>query len=250
MSAQLDALAASVDRLRGLVQPLGDDDLQASAYPAEWSVADVLSHIGSGAVIHQRRLEDALAGQPTPDDISPPIWDEWNAKSPRAKADDCLVADQALLERVREVTSAQEQALRIPLGPLTLTFEELVAFRLNEHAVHTWDIEVTFDRSAVVQHADLIVDHLDLIARFTAKPTGSERTISVATIDPTRLFTVELTPEAVTFQADDDGQDPDLTLPAEAFCRLVYGRLDPDHTPAVTDRSDGLAELRRVWPGP
>jgi hypothetical protein len=41
---------------------------------------------------------------------------------------------------------------------------------------------------------------------------------------------------------------PDLELPAEAFIRLVYGRLDPDHTPAVTGPAD-LNELRRAFPG-
>ena len=39
--------------------------------------------------------------------------------------------------------------------------------------------------------------------------------------------------------------------PAEAFLRLVYGRLDPDHTPAVDlDAADvTLDELRRTFPG-
>ena len=41
---------------------------------------------------------------------------------------------------------------------------------------------------------------------------------------------------------------PDLELPAEALIRLVYGRLDPDHTPAVADPAL-LDELRGVFPG-
>jgi hypothetical protein len=39
-------------------------------------------------------------------------------------------------------------------------------------------------------------------------------------------------------------------LPAEALIRLVYGRLDPDHTPAVKGDPDVLDRLRRVFPGP
>jgi len=42
---------------------------------------------------------------------------------------------------------------------------------------------------------------------------------------------------------------PDLELPAEAFVRLVYGRLDPDHTPRVDGDFD-LESLRHVFPGP
>jgi hypothetical protein len=38
-------------------------------------------------------------------------------------------------------------------------------------------------------------------------------------------------------------------LPAEAFVRLVYGRLDPDHTPPLTSRQVDLDRLRRAFPG-
>ena len=36
---------------------------RSRAYPSEWTIADVLSHVGSGAVIMQRRLDDSLAGR-------------------------------------------------------------------------------------------------------------------------------------------------------------------------------------------
>jgi hypothetical protein len=41
-----------------------------------------------------------------------------------------------------------------------------------------------------------------------------------------------------------------VRLPAEAFIRLLYGRLDPDHTPSsvTTDGAD-LDVLRRAFPG-
>ena len=48
----------------------------------------------------------------------------------------------------------------------------------------------------------------------------------------------------------DDSYDGSVDLPAEAFLRLVYGRLDPDHTPAVAESGTrGLADLRAVFPG-
>ena len=49
--AHLEALGSSVRRLRLLVDGLSDDDLDTGAYPSRWSVAGVLSHIGSGAVV-------------------------------------------------------------------------------------------------------------------------------------------------------------------------------------------------------
>jgi hypothetical protein len=47
--------------------------------------------------------------------------------------------------------------------------------------------------------------------------------------------------------------DPDLTLPAEALLRLVYGRLDPDHAPpdvgATGDQAALVERLRVIFPG-
>ena len=135
---------------------------------------------------------------------------------------------------------------------MTLDFAQFVAMRLNEHALHTWDIEVAGNPTATIpqQAAELIVDNLDLIARFTGKPTGATTTtITVATTDPVRRFTVDLTPEAVTFGPSTNTGQTDLQLPAEAFARLVYGRLDPAHTPAG-DHGPAIDVLRQVFPGP
>ena len=54
MTDQLEVLRTSVARLRGIVEGLGPGQLPAPAYPTEWTIADVLSHLGSGAVIFQR----------------------------------------------------------------------------------------------------------------------------------------------------------------------------------------------------
>jgi len=41
----------------------------------------------------------------------------------------------------------------------------------------------------------------------------------------------------------------ELRLPAEAFVRLVYGRLGPHHTPPVEADVIDLDELRQLFPG-
>jgi hypothetical protein len=68
---QLEALRASVGRLRAIVEPLDDAALGTQAYPSKWTVAQVLSHMGSGAVIMHRRLDDGLEGESVPDDFPP-----------------------------------------------------------------------------------------------------------------------------------------------------------------------------------
>ena len=100
MSERLEALQRSVDRLRTVVDGLDGGQLETPAYPAEWTVADTLSHLGSGAVILHRRLDDTLAGRGTPDDAAPAVWAVWNAKSPGEQAADAVVADRALLDRL------------------------------------------------------------------------------------------------------------------------------------------------------
>jgi hypothetical protein len=73
--AHIDALRSSVNRLHDLASQISDTDLPGRAYPADWSIAQVLSHLGSGAVITQRRLEDTLAGSATPDDYATGVWE-------------------------------------------------------------------------------------------------------------------------------------------------------------------------------
>jgi hypothetical protein len=136
------------------------------------------------------------------------------------------------------------------MGPMQLGFTEFVGMRLNEHAFHTWDIEVAHDAEATLPPhvAALVVDNLDLVARLTAKPTGETTTITVATTAPERGFTINLTPDTVTLRTDSIAA-ADLQLPAEASARLVYGRLDAAHTPSGVHGA-ALEALRRVFPGP
>ncbi len=252
MDSPLPPLRGSVGRLHQLCRGLDDAQLQRRSYCRDWQIADVLSHLGSGAVIMRRRLEDVLAGRTTPDDFAPSVWDAWNAKSARAKADDALVADEAVLEALEAVRAEDRTRVTFPMGPLALEFDQFAAMRLNEHAFHTWDIEVVFDDGAHLPGdvAAVVVDNLGLIARFSARPTGETRTVGITTSDPARDFAVRQTPDGVELAAGEGGSEAGLELPAEAFCRLVYGRLDVEHTPAFRGDASALQTLRAVFPGP
>jgi uncharacterized protein (TIGR03083 family) len=252
MDNPLGALRNSVGHLHELCRDLDDGDLERQSYDSEWSIAQVLSHLGSGAVILRRRLQDIQAGSATPDEFAPSVWDEWNAKAPRAQADDALVADEAVLEALEDVSEADRADLVFAMGPLSLGFNEFAGLRLNEHVFHTWDIEVVFDAAArLPQDATaLVVDNLALIARFSGRPDGRERTVAIRTSDPARDVALRLSADGVELTPGESGQSPELELPAEAFSRLVYGRLDPDHTPAFTGDAAVLHALRAVFPGP
>jgi uncharacterized protein (TIGR03083 family) len=252
MDTSLDVLRASVGRLHALVSGLSDAQLSSPSYCDDWSIAQVLSHLGSGAVIARRGLEDARAGTTSPEDFNPSVWADWNAKTPRDQADDALQADAALIEAYEAVDERERAELAFPLGPLSLGFDDLVGLRLNEHTFHSWDVAVMLDDLVGLppDATELVVDNLSLIARFTGRADGQTRTVAVRTTNPGRVMALRLTADGVALGDGEAGQQPDLELPAEAFCRLVYGRLDPDHTPAFTGDPALVSGLRLVFPGP
>jgi uncharacterized protein (TIGR03083 family) len=244
----LHVLEASVARLRDLAQPLGPGERRAQAYPSEWTVADVLSHLGSGAVISTLRIDEAFGGPPVDPE---PIWRVWNAKDPDEKAADALEADRALIERLHAMTDAEREQFLVVMGPLRLDYPTFLGLRLNEHALHSWDIAVTFDPSAVLASDGVafVLETLPMIAGFAGKPTGSTRQLRVATTQPDRQFLIELGAGGVTLAPSSGDAGADLELPTEALIRLVYGRLDADHTPSFKGAVEDLDELRRAFPG-
>jgi len=252
MPEALSALRSSVDRLAALVRPLDESAITDQAYPSEWSVADVLSHLGSGAVIMLRSLDDALAGTAKPDGFNQGVWDAWNAKSPRAKVDESLAADSALTARLEAVGPEDRARFKSSLGPFELDWDAFVGLRLNEHLLHEWDVDVALDPAAALASdgTTVVVDNLELVGRFAAKASGDPRTITIGTTDPDRWFTMTIEADGAHLTSADGEEQPDLSLPAEAFIRLVYARLDPDHTPStVSGEPAVLDQLRAVFPG-
>jgi uncharacterized protein (TIGR03083 family) len=250
MSNALDALEISVDHLNSVVEPLNESQYVASAYPTEWTIADTMSHIGSAAIIFKRGVDDALDGRETPPQFNQSVWDLWNAKTPHAQVTDALDADRALLTRLLEMTPDERERYSLNLGPMTFDFDRAVRLRLGEHAVHTWDIEVAIDPSATLQPEAVafLIDSLELVVRFTAKATENEHTLNIRTTDPQRELALTQSADGVTLNEVEGVEVHDLELPAEAFVRLAYGRLDEQHTPDGIDTTH-LSELRRVFPG-
>ena len=105
------------------------------------------------------------------------MWDEWNNKAPRAMVDDGLATDATLVARLASLTDDQRSSVQISMGPMQLDAAGFVALRVNEHAVHTWDVEVALDPAATVS-ADataVVVDSLAMLAGFTGKPSRTTR---------------------------------------------------------------------------
>jgi uncharacterized protein (TIGR03083 family) len=248
----IGALRHSHQRLQALVEPLDLASLEQRSYASEWSIAQVLSHLGSGAEIFTLFLDAGLTGQePSGHDVFVPIWDKWNAKDPRAQATDGLRTDEAIVARFEALDPDQKARLRMNVFGMDMDLAGLARMRLGEHAVHTWDVAVALDPSATIapDAAGLLIDTLGQLVAWTAKPDGKPRRIRVSTSDPERHLVLE-TGEAVSLTKSDGEEGlPELRLPAEAFIRLVYGRLGQHHTPPIEADGVDLDELRQMFPG-
>lgn len=249
----LDVLRSAHSRFVAAFDSLDEEELTRPSYDDGWSVAQVASHLGSGTEIFRHHLAAGGLGDPAPDGINEPIWEAWNAKSPGQQVRDAVAVVTAFLEAAETMPEDRKAAWRLELFGLDLDLEGFLRMRLNEHAVHTWDVTVALDPASTIapNAAALLADSLPAIAGWAGKPSDEQVSVEVRTTSPELAFRLDLGPGGVTLTPSlDDTATSSLTLPTEAFVRLVYGRLDHEHTPAsVAAKGVDLDLLRAVFPG-
>lgn len=251
----ISALRKSHDDLIRRVEGFDADRLRQQSYCADWSVAQVLSHLGSGAEIFFEVFQRTLDERPPLEEFEP-IWDRWNAMSPEEQATEMVAWDRRLMSALEGTSREQFQKLKVSFVGMTLDAAGFVGMRLGEHALHRWDVVVTDDPSATVlpSAVELVVDRVPTLAGHVGRsgPSGGRRAIGIHTSDPERRYLLRIGEQVSISDGTDDLRDGWLEMPAEALIRLVYGRLDPDHTPAgiKAEGAADLDELRRVFPGP
>jgi uncharacterized protein (TIGR03083 family) len=263
MSSSADAAIAALrtgrDNLADLVSKLNDDDLARPSAAAEWDISQVISHLGSGAEITQATLQAALDGGPNPGgDFNQTVWDRWNAMTRRQRADGFLQASQAQTELYESLDADTRENLRVDMGflPVPVDVTAAARLRLSELTLHSWDVRVAFDDQATLAldaTEQLLHGSANMLA-WTGKPEvldGQQAVIEVTTSEPVWVFALRLdTPIRVDAEVPEQ-PDGTLALPAEAWLRLVAGRLAPRYTPngvSTTGAAD-LDLLRRVFPG-
>jgi uncharacterized protein (TIGR03083 family) len=249
------ALRRAQGRLATLVASLPPEQLTAPSYDTEWTIADVLSHLGSGGEIFGAILEAGLTGREVPGmEAFPVAWERWNAKTPAEQAADAVTANEAFVARMEAATDAELAAFDVALFGMQIDAAMIARMRLSEEGVHTWDVAVALDPDARIDRATvaLLLDNLPALAGRTSRPDAPPARIHVHTTDPAAEYLlVTGTGAGLTPWAGDEVGGT-LTLPAEAFLRLVYGRLDADHTPTAEITTEGtvdLPALRAAFPG-
>jgi uncharacterized protein (TIGR03083 family) len=252
-SRALIVLRRSHDRLAAKVAQLDSSSLRRRSYSSEWSIAQVLSHLGSQAEIFGLLFEAGLTGGDPPGQESfPPIWDAWNARSPEDQAANSIAANDAFLRRIEALDASQLDSFRLSAFGMDIDAPMFLRMRISEHAVHAWDIFVVLDQSATVapDAVELLVDALpDLVARV-GKPMPRAITLRVSTVGPERTFA--LVTDGVRLEPwSERGVDGALQLSAEELVRLVYGRLDSSHAHSVRLDAPGMSldDLRAMFPG-
>jgi uncharacterized protein (TIGR03083 family) len=247
------AIRHTHDHLAEVVRGLTPEQLTGPSGASEWTVATVLSHLGSGCEINRYTLLRSIG-----DDVERPtndeVWDRWNGLAPADQASAFVESSAALVEVLEGLTAEQRAGTMVDLGflPQPVPLATVLGMRINEVALHGWDVDVALDPGAQLSEeaAELIAEHfartMSFLLGFTGQPKGLPTTrlaigtwTLVATDDEVRLA------EGVT--------DPSATFdgPVEAAVRLLAGRLAPEHTPpgtAVTGNVT-LDELRDAFPG-
>jgi uncharacterized protein (TIGR03083 family) len=250
-------LRQSHDHLAGIVDSLDAGAVAGPSYCSDWTVAQVLSHLGSGAEIGLANLEAMVAGEPAPArELYQSIWDTWNAKSAADMAADALVADEKHVSRLESLSDEQLDGLSSQFMGRTLDAKGIVGMRLAEHAVHVWDVEVTVDPAATIQPeaaalvVGLLPSRMGRLARGE-KPAAAPVELAVDTVAPAGAYTLNVAEEVALVEGADGAAPARVALPAEALIRLAYGRLDAGHTPEgiVIEGPVTLDELRVLFPG-
>jgi len=249
----ITALRRSQDHLAAVVAGLDAASLRCPSYSADWSIAQVLSHLGSQAEIFGLLLDAGLCGgDPPAQDAFPPIWDAWNARSPEDQAADSVSANEGFVRRLEALDAPELDALHLSAFGMELDAAGFLRLRLPELAIHSWDIDVVLDPSATIAHdaVELLIDGVPALAALVGKPTKRPTTLRVTTNEPERSFA--LVTDGVRLEPwSERTHDGVLEVSSEELLRLVYGRLDSAHAASVRLDSPKLTldELRAVFPG-
>lgn len=235
------AIRAEHDVLVALIPEL---DLSAPSGASEWTVAQVLSHLGSGAEIGRVPLARA-AGETVDAPDNQAVWARWDSSSPEDQAAGYVEHAGRWISTAEEVSP--DATVDIGFLPEPVPLLVALAMRLNEVANHGWDVRVALDPGAEVMDEsaavliELFAGPLAFLLGFAAKPDQVSEPVRLAVpgggvVIDSGVSVVPAVPDATAT----------LTGAPGAPIRLLSGRLRDG---ATVSGNVTLDELRRVFPG-
>ena len=239
----ISALRTGHDTLTGLVAELPDGALTGPSGASEWTIADVLSHLGSGAEIGLATLEASLSGADAPgNDFNQGVWGRWNAMAPQEQADGFVKANEALVSRYEGLDEQTRQTQQIKMFlPDPVDVATSAAFRLNEFTLHSWDVRVAADPAAVLA-AEAVPSLLDVapyMFGWIGKPkdvlAGKHVVVAVHTTDPAGTSGWR-SPTRLRWSIPRRSRTPHWRCRRRAGCGWSPAGSAPAHTPAACRR--------------
>ena len=139
------ALRGAHERLATFVAGASADDLVHPSMCADWNVAQVLSHLGSGAEIGRA----TVTGTPVE---NAEVWERWNAMEPAGMASSFVAADERLVGWYEDLSHDELATLQVqlPFLPAPIDAAGAAGFRLSEVSLHSWDVFGAFDPAATL----------------------------------------------------------------------------------------------------
>jgi uncharacterized protein (TIGR03083 family) len=237
----LAAIRAEHDVLVALIPEL---DLSAPSGASDWTVAQVVSHLGSGAEIGLAPIATAAgATVSAPDNQA--VWARWDSSTPVEQAAGYVEHAGRWLSTASEVSPDATVDLGFLPEPVPLIVA--LAMRLNEVANHGWDVRVAMDPNAEVMDEsaavllELFAGPLSFLLGFAAKPDQVSEPVRLEV--PGGGVVVDSGVSVVPSLSDATAT---LSGPAGAPIRLLSGRLRDG---ATVSGNVSLDDLRRVFPG-
>lgn len=254
---RLAALHAASRSLTALVYGLSEEELKQPSYADGWSIAQVLSHLGSGAEISARLVERGRAGDmtgPTREEMLP-VWARWDELPPLAQRAAWREADARHLGLLDSLDAAERATVRIPYFAGQIGVPAYLGYRLSEQSMHGWDVTVSLDPGATVpdEEARLLWERLDLVtSRFHDRETLrrlAPARVAVELTDLRRTVCLDLGEEPRIRPEEPADPAATVTGTADAVLRLVYGRNRPGADDVTARGSVALDDLRSLFPG-
>lgn len=251
------ALRAEHDDLASAAAALSPDQLKGPSGASDWTVAQVFSHLGSGAEISLATFRAGIGEAEAPvSGFNQSVWDRWNAMSPEAQAAGSVESNAALVAALEALTPEQHETIAINPGflPRPIPLASYAGMRLSEVVHHGWDIRVAEDPAAALTDgsAALLAEHLggglSFFLGFIARPEAIREPAVVAIGETPYRIVLD---DRAHFTADPATPTATFAGPLESALRLLVGRLSPQHTPAAAGVTGNvtLDDLREVFPG-
>jgi uncharacterized protein (TIGR03083 family) len=258
----LTALKREDQSLRQEVDSQPSSYVEQDSFCSEWKNYQVISHLGSGAEIFQHSLEAALDGKEalTPEGRQA-IWGYFDGLAPQEVYPQYKDRVGKLIAYLEALPESKQNEI-VPTFAGNLPLPKAVLMRLNEMALHVWDLQVKRDPStklddkAAALLLPMVVDRLPNRAKREGLDELRGRRVG---FDISGAASSQFTLTPGTEQASVEQGLPanalfTVKMSAEAFERLVSGREPIDKavtagTAQVSGDTSSMTSLNKIFSG-